>query len=86
MSDTKRNYIVEMLTESNTGRISHKRVISFVSFLMLCIFSMMEYFDRTISFPLLSVFAGLCGGQSVLSIFERMEYKQKINETNTDNQ
>ena len=76
----KRNYIIEMLTDPATGRISHKRVISVGSFILLCSISIMEYFKPPISLPLLSVLAGLCGGQSVLSLFERMNSNEKNNE------
>jgi len=69
--------IVEMVSDPTTKSISHKRVIAFGSFLVLVSFSVMEYFKPPISLPLLSVLAGLCGGQSVLSLFERRNIKEK---------
>lgn len=63
--------IIEMLSDPQTDRMSHKRVIAFLSFWVLVGMVAFSILDKPVNIDLVWTFAGLCGGQSVLSIFER---------------
>jgi len=73
--EPKRRFIVEMFSGAN-DRISHKRVMSFMSFFVLIGIATLDIFDKHIDVNLIYIFAGLAGGSQVLSIFEK---KHKIN-------
>jgi len=87
----KRNLFVEMITDPATSSVSHRRVIAIASFFMLIALVVLENFivlqviDKEIDKDLIYTFAGLCGGQSILSIFGNKSIKREQNENNIEN-
>jgi len=65
----------EMLSESSN--ISHKRVISLLSFIVLFILVVASLWGLQINDKILYVFASLTGGQSLLSVVEKFKNEKR---------
>jgi len=76
----RREFIIELFSDVN-GKISSKRVMAFLSFFVLVGIVILGIFDKHIDSDLKYIFAGLAGGQTVLSIFEK---KHLIETNNTE--
>lgn len=60
---------------SNSDEASHKRLISFGSFVVLVGMVILKAFGLPIDSTLIYVFAGLCGGQSILTVIDKFTVK-----------
>jgi len=78
-------FFCEMVTNPATGHISHRRVISFFSFIILFILVALEVFitltgsPHIVSPDLIYTYAGLCGVQSGLTSFESRKTYPRTN-------
>lgn len=57
---------------SNSDEASHKRLLSLLSFIILIIILILNAFGIIISNILIYVFAGLCAGNTTLSVIEKI--------------
>lgn len=69
------NFTERMLNSKD--ETSHKRVISIASFLILTIILVLNIFGIIISQNLIYVFAGLCAGNTSLTVLEKFIDKNK---------
>ncbi len=58
---------------SNTDDVSHKRIISILSFIVLIAMVIIYAAGKQVNDTLIYVFASLCGGQSILSVIEKFK-------------
>ena len=58
---------------SNKDDVSHKRIISCLSFFVLVVMVIIYAAGKQINDTLIYVFASLCGGQSILSVIEKFK-------------
>lgn len=64
---------------SSSDDVSHKRIISVVSFCILIIMVVAVFFGAKVHDTLIYVFAALTGGQSVLTVMEKLGKKDERN-------
>jgi hypothetical protein len=58
---------------STSDDTSHKRVIAVSAFVVLTIMTIAHFFGAQLNDTLIITFASLCGGESVLSVFEKLQ-------------
>lgn len=66
--------LVQLISSQND--VSHKRIISLLSFLVLIGMLIGSFFKLPVNEPLMYVFAGLSIGQSSLSVAEKFNTQQ----------
>jgi len=87
----KRNYLLEILTDPQTERLSGRRFIALGSFFVLVALVILEILivlmgiDKVIDRDLIYVFASLCLGQSGLTVFGTKFRKTKKEDEDEDN-
>lgn len=58
---------------SNNDEVSHKRVISICAGLCLVAALVANFIGKTVQTDLIVIFAGLCGGESILTVIEKFK-------------
>ena len=58
---------------STSDEVSHKRLISISSFIVLVLMVALNVFDITITPELIYVFSALCGGNSILTVIDKFK-------------
>ena len=67
------SYIKALLSSSDLA--SHKRMLAIGSWLVLVVMVLLSAFGHQVDDTLIYVFAGLCGGQSALTVIDKMTGK-----------
>jgi len=87
----KRRLIIELLTDPSTLRISHRRVLACLSWLVLFAMVILNFFivfkglEKEINRDLIYTFAALCFGQSGLTVIGDKNSRSVKKEDEDDN-
>lgn len=66
-----KDMINKLLSDSND--ISHKRIISIISFIVLVTLSFFSAYNHNVNSDFIYVFASLTGGESILTVIEKFK-------------
>lgn len=69
--NTFKTFLKNMLSDNND--VSHKRVISIISFIVLIVLSFFAAYGHQTDEVFIYVFASLTGGESVLTVIEKIK-------------
>lgn len=66
-----KNFLQKMFADGETNTVSHKRVVSIISIVMLVVLSMLSCFGYSPTTEFIYIFGALTGGESVLTTVEK---------------
>lgn len=69
----KKGFWLKLVANGESDTVSHKRLISLISFLCLIIFGFLSAFGHSMEGDYVYVFAILTGGESMLTVVEKMK-------------
>lgn len=79
-----KNFWAKLLAEGETNTISHKRLVSLLSLIMLITLSLLSAFGHSASTDYVYMFCVLTGGESLLTTVEKTT--KRIKKVQNDNE